>query len=225
VSYCSRACQVDGWPAHKAFCARLRKQGKLCGKAVKAARVEPVTQMSDEELEIAELENALEKERAKEGEIDEEIEILKNELEKERELARRGGAVQVECASLPTAWKKRIVSNLSFEPIYEVISWIQNWLSNGQTQLVPLHRGKSGDGEGFSRGRMPSAGGAVQVESTSLPVALKAAWFQPLNPSSEKLVSSLCFHMQLVPLHTARQEASGRGQGGPTDPRKRPPPK
>jgi hypothetical protein len=39
----------------------------------------------------------------------------------------------------------------------------------------------------------------------------ESAWFQPLNLSSENLVSSLCFHkMQLAPLHGGRRARGAR---------------
>jgi hypothetical protein len=43
-------------------------------------------------------------------------------------------------------------------------------------------------------------GGLYKLNPVMRTHSLKGAWFQPLNLASEKLVSNLCFHMQLVPL-------------------------
>jgi hypothetical protein len=54
----------------------------------------------------------------------------------------------------------------------------------------------------------PSTSGETEVGRCKLnPVdpQLESAWFQPLNLSSEKLVSKLCFQMQLAPLHRGRR--------------------
>jgi hypothetical protein len=55
-------------------------------------------------------------------------------------------------------------------------------------------------------------GGAVQPLTPPDPL-LKGAWYQPLNLSSEKPVSSLCFQMQLVPLHQAQGGGARRVVG------------
>jgi hypothetical protein len=46
-----------------------------------------------------------------------------------------------------------------------------------------------------------TSGGAVQVESIC-PIARKRLVSQPLNLQCDILVSSLCFQIQLVPLHS-----------------------
>jgi hypothetical protein len=60
----------------------------------------------------------------------------------------------------------------------------------------------------YSTGHIPcpyGCGGGLYKLNPVDPYSLKAAWFQPLNVSSENLVSSLfACKLQLVPLHRGR---------------------
>jgi hypothetical protein len=49
------------------------------------------------------------------------------------------------------------------------------------------------------------AAGAVQAERSTLTQSFEIAWFQPLNPEYDILVSSLCSQIQLVSTATSRR--------------------
>jgi hypothetical protein len=132
VSYCSRACQIEGYPAHKALCTRLRKQQKKAGKGVevearkkgkstaphadgggggddtRAASRRAAAAAGDEEEEDAAEER--EEEREEEAEEGEEKEPVFNVLD------RRDGSTglgEIEVGAVCTSWNP--VVTRSFE--------------------------------------------------------------------------------------------------------------
>ena len=76
-------------------------------------------------------------------------------------------------------------------------------------QLVPLRLGFKG--MPAAKQKKPEVG---LYQLNAVDPQLETTRFQPLNPSSEKLISSLCFQIQLVPLRRVQRHVLLAGDHG-----------